>query len=333
MSNNQENKALVLEYFKELESVSPDNVGDVITKYTTDDYKWFGMHPFYEQDGAAAVAETFWKPFLQSWSSVQRRQDIFMGGISEIDGDQWVMSMGHFMGLFDRDWLGIPATRKICLLRYAEFHCIENGLISKTALFVDILHVMRQAGVFPLPFQTGASIVVPGPRTHDGLLFDEQDPAETKKTLELVNMMLKDLTGSERFFNRNEELRRTWHEDMLWFGPEGIGSTYTVDRYIEQHQGPFRDHLHDVTFNGHISRFSEGKYACWFGWPNLSMTSVGGFLGMPGNDNRLNMRVVDVYRRDGDKLAENWIFIDLLYWLYQQGLDVLERTRKIKNHE
>jgi hypothetical protein len=43
------------------------------------------------------------------------------------------------------------------------------------------------------------------------------------------------------------------------------------------------------------------------------------------------MRVVDVYRRQGDKLAENWVLIDLPYWLGQQGLDVLERTRSILN--
>ena len=41
------------------------------------------------------------------------------------------------------------------------------------------------------------------------------------------------------------------------------------------------------------------------------------------------MRVVDVYRRDGDKLAENWVFIDLLHWLHMQGLDVLARMRQL----
>jgi len=39
--------------------------------------------------------------------------------------------------------------------------------------------------------------------------------------------------------------------------------------------------------------------------------------------------LVDIYRRDGDKLSENWIFIDLLYFLMQQDVDVLERTRQI----
>jgi hypothetical protein len=42
------------------------------------------------------------------------------------------------------------------------------------------------------------------------------------------------------------------------------------------------------------------------------------------------MRVVDVYRRAGDKLAENWVLIDLPYYLKQQGLDVLERLAEIR---
>ncbi len=36
------------------------------------------------------------------------------------------------------------------------------------------------------------------------------------------------------------------------------------------------------------------------------------------------------FRRKGDKLAENWVFIDLLYFLKQQGLDVLEQTDALR---
>jgi hypothetical protein len=36
------------------------------------------------------------------------------------------------------------------------------------------------------------------------------------------------------------------------------------------------------------------------------------------------MRVVDIYRRDGDKLAENWIFIDFLHYFRQLGIDLLD---------
>ena len=37
-------------------------------------------------------------------------------------------------------------------------------------------------------------------------------------------------------------------------------------------------------------------------------------------------RVIDIYRRSQNKLAENWIFIDLLHFWKQQGLDILDQV-------
>ncbi|MDB2530575.1 ester cyclase, partial [Paracoccaceae bacterium] len=42
-----------------------------------------------------------------------------------------------------------------------------------------------------------------------------------------------------------------------------------------------------------------------------------------------DMRVIDMYRREGDKLAENWIFIDLLHFWKMQGVDILERMQTV----
>ena len=116
---------------------------------------------------------------------------------------------------------------------------------------------------------------------------------------------------------------------MSWYGPAGIGSTYTIDRYREQHQLPFRGQLDDKAFVGHKCRIAEGNYACFFGWPNLTNSPLGGWLGLPGGSKNVEMQVVDVYRREGGKLVENWIFIDLPYWLSQQGLDVLQRNESL----
>ena len=328
MPDYQDSKALVLSFYEELEAASADRVGSVLNRYTSSDYQFRGVHPFNEIAGADAVADTVWKPLLRSFTAMQRRQDIFMAGTNSQDGTEWVTSMGQFMGLFDNDWLGIPSTGKIIFLPYVEFNKISDGKISESAFFCDIISVMNQAGLTPLPMQTGADIINPGPRTHDGLMFDDQDPAESAKTLELVNKMLDDLVG-DSLESTSKTLARTWHQNMSWFGPGGIGATYTIDRYQTQHQGPFGAGLDDIVFNGHLCNYAEGNYAGWFGWPNLTMTSSGGFMGLPAFDGRLHMRVVDMYRRDGDKLAENWIFIDMLYWMMQQGVDVLERTKQI----
>jgi hypothetical protein len=216
----------------------------------------------------------------------------------------------------------------MAFLRFAEFNRIENGKIAETAFFCDIIHVMQQVGLTPLPLQTGAHFIQPGPRTHAGLLYGPTDPAEGKKTLDLINQMVFDLT--QDYFNSPEErLGRCWNKDMIWFGPAGIGATYTRERYVKQHQGPFREHLKDIEFNGHVCRMAEDHFGGFFGWANLSMKTAGNFMGLPASDHPTEMRVVDIYRREGDKLSENWIFIDILHFLNLQGLDVLGRMKEI----
>ncbi len=334
MSNYQAAKALVRHYFEAMEKATPETVADVLKAHTSQDYLWRGVYPFCELHGVDAVAKVFWAPLLKSLAHMQRRQDIFIGGTNKIDGEQWVMSMGNFMGLFDADWLGIPRTRKIANLRYAEFNCVKNGQISQTGLFVDIIGLMVQADVYPLPPSTGVYFNYPGPRTHDGLLFTDAPEEESVATLALVNDMVADLTElneSGSMACPPKVLERTWSPDMIWYGPAGIGATYTIPRYQEQHQLPFRGNLDDKKFHGHVCRFAEGNYACFFGWPNLSNTPLGGWLGLPGGKVNATMQVVDVYRRKGNKLAENWVFIDLPYWLKQQGLDILDRTQNILN--
>ncbi len=333
MSNFQIEKLLVDALFTEMESADANTIGDIIKSYLDSEYTLYGCYPFNQINDAETAVEKVWVPLFHSFKHIQRRQDIFISGHSEHSSDNWVMSMGHFMGLFDQDWLGLRATQKTTMLRYAEFHCVKSGKITKSAFFVDLIGFMQQIGLNPLPLQKGADFICPGPRTHDGIVMGDHPPEEAEKTLAVVNAMIDDLTHLNVTGNDNctpEYLGKTWHHNMAWFGPAGIGSTHTIERYQRHHQYPFREGLTDKVFNGHICRFAEGKYACFFGWPNLSNKARGGFMGLPGGE-KGDMRVVDVYRREGDKLAENWVIIDLPYWLKQQGLDILKRTAEISN--
>lgn len=65
------------------------------------------------------------------------------------------------------------------------------------------------------------------------------------------------------------------------------------------------------------------------GWPNLTVRNAGGYMGMPAGSAPADMRVIDMYRVEEGKLAENWIFIDLLHFLNMQGLDVLARLEAV----
>ena len=335
MTDFQAEKAVVREFYRALSQATPDTVAAILARHTAPDWHWRGMHPFHEQHGADAVAAAFWAPFLSAMTAVQRRPDIFMAGGNEIDGfgSVWVVSMGHLMALFDRPFLGIRPHGRIVMLRYAEFHRVAEGRIVETALFCDIPQIMIQAGQNPFPPQTGAHLVQPGPATHDGLMYGPQDPAHGEATLAAIKAMLADL-AKRTPDNLEDELRRTWHEDMIWWGPAGIGATYTVPRYVRQHAGPFRASLdRGYRFNGHLCRLAEGNFGGFFGWPNLTLTNAGGYMGMTASPHPADMRVVDIYRAEAGKLAENWVFIDILHFLNMQGLDVLARMATLHETE
>lgn len=324
MTKQQSAKSLVRNYF---DALNADPVR-AAKKYFAPDAIWRGYHPFHDIRDPLEVAECFWCPLQRALCRMQRRLDVFMAGENSLEaGGLWVASMGHLMGLFDAPWLDIPPTGKIAMLRYADFYRVEGDKITDTAMFFDIPHLMAQTGRIVFPTQTGAQLIQPGPMTHTGVMFEAQDPEEGRKTRAAIEFMINDIRdwdGREEL-GLDEELPRSWNDDMIWWGPTGIGATYTIERYIKQHAGPFRDGLTQRTFNGHIARIAEGEFGGFFGWPNLKLTPAGGFMGMPATGKQSDMRVIDIYRRSGDKLTENWIFIDLLHFWNQQGVDLLSR--------
>ena len=325
MSDFQAEKQVVLNFYSAMDIAELDKVEDICSQFIAKECIWQSYHPFADQKNPAGIAKEFWYPLKVSLNSLQRRQDILIAGKNEIDGfdSTWVMSMGHLMGLFDKAWLGIPPTHKMILLRYAEFNKIEDSKITETAMYFDIPHFMVQAGLNPFPNATAANFVQPGPLTHQGLCLELQDPQTGRKTLSSVNHMIRSMGNWDNDLSLEEELSLSWHKNMIWWGPTGIGSTYTIERYAKQHSAPFRRAFSNRTFNGHICRMAEGHFGGFFGRPNLTLTLANDFMGIPATGIRAQMNITDIYRREGEKLAENWVFIDLLGFWLQHDVDIL----------
>lgn len=324
-------KAVVLEHFDNVDGAQAENVADALGRNTSPTCRFHFVHPFNEAIGAGDASELFWRPIKECFSPLQRRQDIFFAGRNRVDGERtiWVVSMGHLLGLFDQPFLGVRPTRQATMLRYAEFNQVEDNRIVDNTVFLDTLNFMHQAGAEALPPSTGATMVTPGPRTHDGLLFSDQPPDEGKATLDLILRMIDRLVSAD-VKTTKEDLELDWTEDMIWWGPGGIGAPYTQARYLEQHTGPFEDGLEWGHHCGHRMQCGEGNFGGFFGWPSLVVRSKGGYVGLaPAVDRQTTMRVVDVYRRENGLLAENWNFIDHLHFLVQNGVDLISRQRML----
>ena len=322
-------KATVLAHYDALDSAPDAGLADAIARHCTPDCAFQFTHPFNECAGPEAAASTFWLPLRRAFAPLQRRQDIFFAGKNDLDGGQtiWVVSMGHLLGLFDQPFLGVRPTRRATMLRYAEFHQVAGDRIVDATLFLDSLNFMAQAGAEVAPISTAATMVTPGPRTHDGLLYADQPAEEGAKTLALFQRMINRLLSVD-VHTTNTDLSLDWTEDMIWWGPGGIGAPYTQQRYLEQHCTPFEEGLEWGDFFGHRTELAEGRFGGFFGWPTFDVLSLGGYIGLaPKSDKRAGMRVVDIYRRQGNLLAENWNFIDHLHFLDQLGVDLVARQK------
>ena len=129
-------------------------------------------HPINELRGSAAGLEQLWLPLREALPNMERRDHFVAGG--RYREANWIACMGHYMGTFERDLLGIPATRGVVCLRYCEGHELRDGAIATSYVFIDFLDLMRQAGYFPIAPSLGSEMRWMPPRTLDGVILTPQ---------------------------------------------------------------------------------------------------------------------------------------------------------------
>ncbi len=318
----QRNKQIVWSFWQEMTGKAADEVETTVRVYVDPSISWNGPHPINQLQGIDALVDGFWRPVLQAFAGLRRRTDIFFGG--SFDGHDWVCGTGYLIGRFTRSWLGIPPTGAGTYIRFGEFCSLKAGKIDQTYLILDILDVLRQSGFRLPPNYGGQDWVVPGPVTADGLVLAPQDDAESAASLNLVEAMLfKGLRSFDGTDLKVMGMARYWHPDMYWYGPCGIGTTYGLKGFEDAHQAPFLRAFPDRVGGNHKARFAEGRYVASTGWPSLHCTHLGEYLGVPATGNRIGMRVMDWWRRAGDLLVENWVFIDMLDLFLQMGVNLL----------
>jgi len=297
----------------------------------TPDTVWDVAFPINRLEGRNAVLEGFILPLRLALSHARRRDEIFIGGTNRRGTGEWVASVTHYLGTFNENLVGIAPNDRLVFLRSGEFYRIQDGRIVEAKLIVDFLDLLRQVGRFPLPHMLGTEMLFPGPATHDGVLPANRDRGP--ETLDLVEAMLKDLThyDPETFLSEGQTGQSGyWHEDMLWYGPGGIGSNYRWAGFVDDHREPFLIAFPDRKGGNHYCRIGDGDYAAVSGWPSMTMTHKGDYLGVAATNKALTLRVMDFYRCAGGRIMENWVLLDYLDLFDQMGIDLLDRAAEME---
>jgi predicted ester cyclase len=276
--------------------------------------------------GREAIVERFWHPLVHAFPDLERRTDILMGGRFK-EGD-WFTSTGNFVGHFQNDLYGLKASGRPHFIRYGWFDRVEGDQVVESYVLLDITRLMIETNQWPLRPQLGESWS-PAPATQDGIALTAQDRAESEKSLKLVEAMIAGLMSYDGKSLASMGMRRFWTPQFQWYGPGGIGSARGHADYERAHQGPFLKAFPDRIGGNHKCRIGEGAYVASTGWPSINATHLGDdWIGIAATNKRITQRIMDYWRREGDMLVENWVFIDMVDLIAQFGIDLLPNWQR-----
>ncbi|MCK0166318.1 ester cyclase [Jannaschia sp. S6380] len=290
-----------------------------------DDAVWHMMAPVDRVDGRAEIVSRVIKPLRAALRGAHRRDEIVIGGENRrAEGGTWVAAISHIVGTHHAPLWGVAPSGRLAFLRAGEFHRLDaGGRIREGRIILDLPDLMRQAGRQPFPVGLGTEMLFPGPATHDGVC---PDPAGGAASLDLVERMLGDLhvydpeTGASPGQTGDGG---TWADDMMWYGPGGIGANYRWDGFVRDHRAPFLHAFPDRKGGNHYCRIGDGNYAAVSGWPSMTMTHRGDYLGETATGRSLTLRVMDFYRCADGRIAENWVLLDYVDLFRQMDRDIL----------
>lgn len=293
-----------------------------VAELASPDTVWHVAHPVDDLVGREAVLDGWLRPLWGALPRYMRRDEVVIGGTSHTGSGAWVATLGHYVGNLVGPLLGVAPSGKLVFLRCGEFYRIEDGRVVEAYLLPDLPDLMRQVGRMPELPPLGTEMLFPGPATHDGVL--PRSPERSAVSLALVEAMLTDLrTYDPATFESSNQTgeRGYWHRDMLWYGPAGVGANFTYPGFQRDHRVPFLTAFPDRVGGNHFARFGDGDYVASGGWPSMTMTHAGPYLGVPATGRPLTLRVMDFWRVAGGKIAENWVLLDLPHLFDQIGAD------------
>lgn len=291
---------------------------------------WSGSHPFGELSGRRAIGE-LWRQLRSALPDMERRDLLFVGGDNRDDprldaprAPHLVAAIGHLQGTFETEFRDIPPTHGVVHLRYAEAHWLDGDRIRRSWAIIDLLDLMRQAGIWPLPPSLGAEGMWPGPATQDGIRLDDAPPIgpDSLETVFAMHEALLAFDGENLDSMPHEE---HWTKNFMYYAGAGIGACRGLAGFRAHHQIPFLRAFPDRKSRGHFIRVSDGPYAVTGG--TVFGTHSAEIMGMSATGKTIDVKVMDFYRLEGTRIAENWLPIDVLGMASQMGCDVFERLR------
>lgn len=338
LKENQRNKAKTLEFWNALDNAQSAAARQVCEDYLASNFVWTGPAPLGRCEGATGMADALWGPLKEVIPNLRRETHLFFGGESSgnadgsSDGRKWVCGTGYLTGNPVGSFMGIPAVGRPVRLRWGEFQRFDGAEIVEAHTIIDFVDWFDQIGLSVLPTPRGAEFVYPPPTGFDGVLKAEQDEGETFETLEFGRDFIY---GGLNNFDQQElskmGMAQFFHPNLKWYGPGGIGACLSFSEFETLHQKPWLAAFPDRKVQDLDSLLAEGRLLGSSGVISVRATHTGTYLDQPATQNKIEFFGLDFWLRDGDRLTENWVFVDMVHVFEQFGVDLFARMRAQAN--
>lgn len=127
---------------------------------------------------------------------------------------------------------------------------------------------------------------------------------------EMVRVTLneKDVEASDRY----------WTEDMVWHGPDGLGVLHGIEDFKHKLLYPFFRAFPDYEAVNVLYAVDERRQLVT-AWGYFTGTHQEVWAGVEGTGRPVRGGFMDLWRIEDDKLAENWVLVDVAGVMRQLG--------------
>ena len=291
--------------------------------------------PLSACEGVETLFETFFKPLARSFGGAALQPELLAAERGDT-GTVWVAVMASVQADQGAPFLAVPPG-KDRRLRLGLFLQVEAGgtrqdpgRVLEIRVLFDLLDLAAQAGFALLPAYEGRK-TLPRPGDQPGLHLNAEGApdAASRGARALVSGLIGGLNQLDRGALQSMPQRDFWADDMGWYGPWGIGGAEGFDEYQRFAQGPSVASFPNRRGTWPKDAFvAEGAVAAFTGWPSMVGDFTGApFRGIAPTGGRIEQRIMDFYLVRGDRLWRNWVFIDLIDFAAQCGVDLLTPLR------
>ena len=281
-----------------------------------DDFMYRPMYGMNESHGLRSWFHNEMSTWTLAFPTVEFNQLIFIG--SGVNASSTTYAVGNWEAPLGP----LAPTGSRMTVRITDFYAgTEDDRIARNYMMIDMLDLLRQRGVAPLPLSPlpqgrvsppcGNSIPAPLAR------YVIEPDADAHKAHKVVSAML-----NAEWMGSSIDLVHWHRSDMIWYGPVPFGMAVGSTQYVEHFLRPLHAAFAADSRALSIDVFAcEGQYCAVHG--TFRGRQAGPWLGFGPSGVELSLDVGMHFRVVEGLIVESWAIFDLPRMMLPLGIDLL----------